>query len=153
MFEFQLAVISDIHGNRWALEAVLEDIHRRGIQHIVNLGDCLYGPLDPAGTARMLIPLNIPTVCGNEDRIVIKTPDTNGDSPMLRYVKESLDPGHLQWLKALEMTTVVHEDIFLCHGSPAKDDEYLLVEVLASGVSHQRPEEHSPPEPDLAETP
>ncbi len=40
-----IAVISDIHGNRWALEAVLEDINRRGIKRIANLGDCLYGPL------------------------------------------------------------------------------------------------------------
>ena len=40
----QVAVISDIHGNRRALEAVLDDIDGRGIDRIVNLGDCLYGP-------------------------------------------------------------------------------------------------------------
>ena len=39
------AVLSDIHGNRWVLEAVLDDIRRRGIRDLVNLGDCLYGPL------------------------------------------------------------------------------------------------------------
>jgi hypothetical protein len=32
------AVMSDIHGNIWALEAVLEDIERRGLKHIVNPG-------------------------------------------------------------------------------------------------------------------
>jgi hypothetical protein len=45
-----LAVLADIHGNRWALEAVLADIRGRGIRAMVNLGDSLYGPLDPAGT-------------------------------------------------------------------------------------------------------
>ena len=55
VFQHSLAVIADIHGNRWALEAVLQDIERRGIQQIVNLGDNLTGPLDPAGTADLLI--------------------------------------------------------------------------------------------------
>ncbi|MBD1380387.1 metallophosphoesterase family protein [Metabacillus arenae] len=35
----RIAVISDIHGNVPALEAVLQDIHRRGIQEIFCLGD------------------------------------------------------------------------------------------------------------------
>jgi predicted phosphodiesterase len=39
-----VAVLSDIHGNRWALEAVLDDIRRRGIRDMFNLGDSLYGP-------------------------------------------------------------------------------------------------------------
>lgn len=33
----KLAVISDIHGNIWALESVLEDIQKRGVTSIVNL--------------------------------------------------------------------------------------------------------------------
>ena len=70
----RVAVLSDIHGNRWALEAVLDDIRRRGIRDMVNLGDCLYGPLDPAGTARMLMGLDMPTVSGNEDRIILDEP-------------------------------------------------------------------------------
>jgi predicted phosphodiesterase len=41
------AVIADVHGNSFALEAVLEDIEQRGIQQIINLGDHLTGPLDP----------------------------------------------------------------------------------------------------------
>jgi predicted phosphodiesterase len=49
-----VAVLSDIHGNRWALEAVLDDISRRGIRDMVNLGDSLYGPLDPGGTAQIV---------------------------------------------------------------------------------------------------
>ena len=70
-----IAVLADIHGNRWALEAVLEDIRRRGIREMVNLGDCLYGPLDPAGTARLLLELDMPAVRGNEDRILLDEPE------------------------------------------------------------------------------
>jgi hypothetical protein len=36
-----IAVLSDIHGNGWALQAVLEDISARGITTVVNLGDRL----------------------------------------------------------------------------------------------------------------
>ena len=45
-----LAFISDIHGNAFALEAVLAEIARREIPEIINLGDSFFGPLDPAGT-------------------------------------------------------------------------------------------------------
>ena len=37
----RFAAIGDVHGNRWALEAVLEDIEHRGIRTVVNLGDHL----------------------------------------------------------------------------------------------------------------
>jgi len=66
-----LAVIADIHGNRWALEAVLQDIDRRGIPQTVNLGDHLTGPLDPAGTADLLIERDMLSMCGNDDRVLL----------------------------------------------------------------------------------
>ena len=128
-----IAVISDIHGNRWALEAVLDHIRRRGIQAMVNLGDSLYGPLDPAGTAQILMELDIPTVRGNEDRILHEEPGRHSDSPSLPFVRSRLLPEQMRWLQALPLTVVVHEDFFLCHGSPKKDTEYLLREVTALG--------------------
>src|SRR5258706_11690882 len=70
VFQTSLAVIADIHGNRWALEAVLQDIDRRGIQQTVNLGDHLTGPLDPAGTADLLIERGMLSICGNDDRVL-----------------------------------------------------------------------------------
>ncbi len=70
VFQTSLAVIADIHGNRWALEAVLQDIDQRGIEQIVNLGDHLTGPLDPAGTADLLIERTMLSICGNDDRVL-----------------------------------------------------------------------------------
>jgi hypothetical protein len=43
----KLGLLSDIHGNALALEAVLEDVRRLGITRFVNLGDIVYGPLAP----------------------------------------------------------------------------------------------------------
>jgi hypothetical protein len=37
------AVLSDIHGNRWALEAVLADIRYREAAHLLNLGVVILG--------------------------------------------------------------------------------------------------------------
>lgn len=43
----RIALVSDIHGNLPALEAVIEDTRRRAVTRIVNLGDSLSGPLLP----------------------------------------------------------------------------------------------------------
>ncbi len=40
----RIAVLSDIHSNDYALEAVLTDVRKRGVDITVNLGDILYGP-------------------------------------------------------------------------------------------------------------
>jgi putative phosphoesterase len=134
-----VAVISDIHGNRWALEAILEDINRRGINKVVNLGDSVYGPLDPAGTARILLQMDLPTIRGNEDRLMVEAGSEHDDSPTLRYVRNSLAPDHIQWLKSLKPTAIAYDSFALCHGSPERDDEYLLEEVTESHVSVRTP--------------
>lgn len=139
MIEAPLAVLSDIHGNRWALEAVLGDIHRRGIRDMVNLGDSLYGPLDPAGTARILVQLDMPTVRGNEDRILLEAPFQHPDSPSLPFVQAELEAEHVRWLQGLPLRTVVFEDLFLCHGTPQSDTEYLLWEVRKDGPCRRLP--------------
>lgn len=43
----RLAVVSDIHGNLGALEAVVADMGQRGVDQVINLGDNLSGPLLP----------------------------------------------------------------------------------------------------------
>jgi predicted phosphodiesterase len=129
MPDLHVAVLSDIHGNRWALEAVLKDIRHRGIHDMVNLGDCLYGPLDPAGTAGILLELGMPTVRGNEDRILFEDQLQHPDSPSLPFVQASLRPEHIRWLRALPLTIAFQEIFFLCHGSPERDNEYLAREV------------------------
>lgn len=50
----KIAVISDIHGNKTALEAVLEDIKRRDIKHIYCLGDIVMKNANPDSTLRLI---------------------------------------------------------------------------------------------------
>jgi predicted phosphodiesterase len=136
-----VAVLSDVHGNRWALEAVFEDLSRGGVRRVLNLGDCLYGPLDPAATARLLMDRDIPTVRGNEDRLVVEPPCRSGDSPTLAFVRERLDRGQLRWLESLPLTLMTEDGLFLCHGSPRDDAEYLLFEVTREGARARAPRE------------
>lgn len=51
----KIAIISDVHGNSHALQAVLKDLERRKVEMIINLGDSVYGPLDPLGTIEILM--------------------------------------------------------------------------------------------------
>jgi predicted phosphodiesterase len=128
--QISFAVIADIHGNRWALEAILEDIDRRGIQQIINLGDHLTGPLDPVGTAELLIKRDMLSVCGNDDRILFSPVE---ETLSQKYTLERLNQDHLNWLRTLPATTVVAEELFVCHGD-LFDAPYLLEQVEAAGV-------------------
>jgi 3',5'-cyclic AMP phosphodiesterase CpdA len=71
----RLAVISDVHGDLRALEAVLADIKGRGVDITVNLGDCVTGPLWPKETFEVLQSLALPTVRGNHDRWIEELAD------------------------------------------------------------------------------
>lgn len=129
--QITLAVIADIHGNRWALEAVLQDIDRRGIQQIINLGDHLTGPLDPAGTADLLLARDMVNIYGNDDRGLFVPYEQRSISQ--KYTRERLTTTHLNWLSSLPETSIFADEIFACHGD-LFDAPYLLEQVEASGV-------------------
>lgn len=130
----RLAVISDVHGNRLALEAVLRDIHEKKTDAVINLGDCLYGPLDPAGTADLLISQDLLTVRGNQDREIIDAQANLEGSQSLAFTRSRLTAKHLDWLTGLPATTVAFDEFFLCHGTPARDDQYLLHDIVSKGA-------------------
>ncbi|MDE1187255.1 MAG: metallophosphoesterase family protein [Pantoea sp.] len=134
----KLAVISDIHGNLAALEAVLTDIQSQKVDHILNLGDIVSGGLFPAETAERLMPLHFPTIRGNHER-QLREQDFSDMSLSDRHAFEQLSPEHWQWLKQLPAELTFSDDILMVHGVPGNDLIYLLEEVTASGV-RQSPE-------------
>jgi predicted phosphodiesterase len=120
----RFAAIADIHGNSAALRAVLDDIDRQGIGQVVNLGDALSGPLDPAGTADILIDRGFPTVAGNHDRALIdRRPEDMG--LWERWTLPHLCDRHLAWIASLP-ATLCWEGVFLCHATPADDETNWL---------------------------
>ena len=136
----KFAILSDIHGNPWALAAVLEDAKRRGITQFINLGDILYGPLKPLETYDLLQTIEAVTIQGNEDREVYEFQDHQSEvHPTLTYMLEELGEEPVEWLRSLPKTTVIAEAVFACHGLPADDQVYLLEDV-ASGLPTVRDE-------------
>ena len=129
----RLAALSDIHGNVWALEAVLADVRRQGADAVVDLGDLLSGPLEPAATADLLISLGLPTVAGNHERQLLACERGPG-GPSDQYAFEHVTPRHLDWLRRLPGTLEM-EGALLCHGTPASDHDHFLEEVVAGRLA------------------
>ena len=125
----RIAVISDIHSNSLALTAVVEDITRRGINEIINLGDTLYGPISPNSVFHIIKHLNITSISGNQDRLILENLDKDSGIPTLEFVKSRLDNEAIEWLRKQPFDLEYNEDIYCCHGNPINDDEYLLEQV------------------------
>lgn len=126
----KFGILSDIHGNVWALEAVLEDARRRGVEKFVNLGDIFYGPLKPKETFQLLQTLDVVTIQGNQDRDIYDADSTQSEkNATLAYVLHELGADLVAWLRALPKTLTLADGIFLCHGSPRSDMVYLLEDV------------------------
>jgi predicted phosphodiesterase len=123
-----LAVIADIHGNLPALEAVLADIKRRGVARIVNLGDCVLGPLWPRETCALLMARGFPTVRGNCDRSVATLAPAEM-APLQRYTVGQLEEAQRRWLGDLPATLRLDQGILAVHGCPDDDKRYLLEDI------------------------
>jgi predicted phosphodiesterase len=128
----RIAVISDVHGNIEALEAVLADIATRGVDLIVNLGDVLSGPLFPVECADRLMPLDLPTIRGNHERQLLTL--EHGDMGLSdQYTASCLAPNHLTWIAGLPESLRPFDDVILVHGTPHSDVAYFLESVDAKG--------------------
>ena len=124
----RLAVLADIHGNILALEAVLADLAGRGCDRVVDLGDCVSGPLWPRETMARLAALGAATVRGNHDRLVAAG-DPAGMGPSDRFAAEALTAEERERLGGLPPTLAVAPGILACHARPRHDELYLLDDI------------------------
>ena len=124
----RIGIISDIHGNALALEAVLADMIRRSLDRVVNLGDVASGPLWPRQTMELLSGRNWTTVRGNHDGGVAGK-DHSAMGPSDRFAVGELDVGHRHWLGMLPLTQNLGDGILAFHGTPHDDNTYLVEEV------------------------
>jgi predicted phosphodiesterase len=129
------AILSDIHGNLPALEAVLQAIEAESIEHVVQLGDALSGPLWPAETADRLMTLDWPAIAGNHERQVL-TLLLERMGPTDRHAAERLNESQRAWMRALPATRWLDDAVFCCHGTPASDLVYLMETVTPAFGQH-----------------
>jgi putative phosphoesterase len=127
----RVAVVSDIHGNVWALDAVLERMERQVVDHVVNLGDCFWGPLAPRATFERLRDREAwLTVRGNQDRIL-----TEGrGGPTDRFTLEELGDEGVGWVESRTSPTRTVAAVFACHGTPDRDDATLIERIEPTRV-------------------
>lgn len=136
----RIAIVSDIHGNLAALEAVAADIRRRGVDQVVNLGDNVSGPLLPRETASFLMSSGWLTLAGNHERqLLALTPGQGNLSD--RYARSQLSDDMLAWLRTLQPSFRLNEAVFLCHGTPRSDGEYLLESLDGASTRLASPSE------------
>ena len=128
----RIAVISDIHGNWHAFEAVLADIESEGVDEIWCLGDIVgYGPQPNRCVAEARAHSDV-CLLGNHDLAAIGQVDLATFSPdaatSARWTIDVLEPDALEYLKSLEPKGE-REGVELFHGSPRDPIwEYLLSE-------------------------
>jgi predicted phosphodiesterase len=122
------AVLSDIHGNVLALQAVLDAAEAEGIRQFVNLGDIASGPLWPAETVDWLMRLDWPTLRGNHERQLLSLPpERMGLSDAQTWPR--LNPAQRQWLAGLPTELRLPHGLRAVHGAPGDDLQYLLETV------------------------
>ena len=128
-------VLSDIHSNLEALEAVLRDAEG-SYDTVWNLGDTVgYGgsPNEVIERIRDVAPLH---VRGNHDRVAAGITSPQGFNPVARaaalWTRTALSPENLAWLRAVPSGPLYPEGladglaITCAHGSPLNEDHYIL---------------------------
>ena len=129
----RLALLSDIHGNLAALEAVAADLRRRSVDRVVNLGDSLSGPLLPLETAQFLMAEGWLSLAGNHERqLLTHGPDRRSASD--DHAHSRLTHKEFAWLRSLVPSARIEPDVFLCHGTPLSDTAYFLETVDEGAV-------------------
>jgi putative phosphoesterase len=128
----RIAFVSDIHGNLPALEAVVADIARRGVDVVANLGDSLSGPLLPLETARFLMAQrDWVQLAGNHERQILHP---HQRTPSDVYAHAQLGEAELAWLASQQPQQRLNPEVLLCHGTPRSDHEYFLETVEQGGA-------------------
>ncbi|MCO6449646.1 MAG: metallophosphatase family protein [Caldilineales bacterium] len=133
-----IAIISDIHGNIRALDAVLADIAAQDVERVVCNGDLITGSAHAAEVVARIRTLGIPCTRGNHERYLAEMDDpadakwraANWTPTQHDYI--SLTPGQHAWLRELP------ELLWLCdgpaplvmtHGAPGNDSARLTAQT------------------------
>jgi len=131
----RVAAIYDIHGNLPALEAVLQEIRREGVDQVVVGGDVVPGPM-PRETVACLLDLNIPVqfIHGNGEREMLAQMAgmNTGGIPeqfreVVRWVAQQMPPEYKQILSRWPKTVTIEiqglGQVLFCHATPRNDTE------------------------------
>ncbi len=134
----KFAVISDIHGNMFALNAVLNDIKNQNIDKIYCLGDLAMAGPEPNKTIAFVKNQDWTIIQGNTDNMIVNYSEdlykkVHDNAPImanaLKLDVEEISPENKEILKNLPAQKSIEIEgvkILLVHGSPRKNDENIF---------------------------
>jgi diadenosine tetraphosphatase ApaH/serine/threonine PP2A family protein phosphatase len=127
-------ILSDIHANLTALEAVLAAVNGRW-GRAVCLGDVVgYGP-DPNEVVDRVKELSSATIRGNHDKAASGIGDAEDFNPVARtaanWTREQLRPENLEYLLNLPQGPLEQDGLALVHGALYDEDEYVFAPAQA----------------------
>jgi predicted phosphodiesterase len=131
----RIAVLSDIHGNRQAFEAVLDEVDAAGVDEVWCLGDVVGYGADPDACCELAATQCDLCLVGNHDLAVrgdISIDEfSRGAAIAAEWTRDVIDPAHLDWLGRLE-PQLLDGEVGLYHASPRDPVwEYVLSTLLA----------------------
>lgn len=139
-------IVSDVHGNRDALAAVLEALAGDAFDEVLSLGDLVGYGAEPNGVVETLRALDCPVhaVRGNHDKVAAGIDEGAGFNAVAlsaaRWTAATLEPEHLEYVRSLPRGPLaVSDGLSICHGSPLDEDEYLLSAGQAARSLAERP--------------
>jgi predicted phosphodiesterase len=131
----RLGLISDIHGNLVALEAVLAELERDEVERVVCLGDVAVGP-QPLETLRRVQALGSAVVMGNWDEYLLDAAPRGGGelaeilADMCAWTAEQLLPPDRAYVRSFQPTVGMQlgggTSLLAFHGSPRSSEDQIL---------------------------
>lgn len=139
-----VAVISDVHGNRHALEAVLADVADAGARDTWCLGDVVGYGADPSDCCALVREHASVCLAGNHDLAVTGALSLDEFSPgaaiAAEWTRDVIDPAQLEWLDTLAAQGE-ERGVGLFHGSPRDPIwEYVTSVLLAELCLDRQPQ-------------
>jgi len=135
-----IAIISDMHGNCTALDAVLADLQKDSVDRVVCLGDAIQGGPQPAQVVARLRELGCPVVMGNADAWLLTGEETGNENipeerlrkmqTIREWMLTQLSEDDRTFIAGFQPTVEIalgdDRNLLCFHGSPASFDDVIL---------------------------
>lgn len=140
-------VVTDVHGNLYALQTALEHLRAAGAERLLCLGDVIgYGP-HPSECLELLGSFDPTCVAGNHEQMALGRLSSAGSTETARrsleWTRTQLTPAAQSVLERWPLVTTA-PGVVLAHGSPGRVDEYVRSDSRARELLDQLSSEHPP---------